>query len=272
MSRSPYAANPGDLFNPPAIVQPEESFSAVMRQAGAINAEIVRDDKLNIQRALQLGRMLNRARPMAAHGEWEPALEGQRISKQRASEFMRGAEAPPEVQAEWQSISDMRRWLSENARKNDETSTGGRLAQDEPEPTPAPSSNPAAGLLKPPVQPGKRCPSCQRKGYRIGCEECKQLNGGKVKTERQPGEEDEPAQAVSLRKKIDNACGSFRNQLNDVARTYGVPYKDGRAGRPASFEHPLLQKAFDLYLEAKTTALRAEWELRKRSEADGLPE
>ncbi len=91
-----------DIFDVPGIHQQyEEGFGPLLKRAGAINEEINRNDRTSLTKGLEVGRILLRARPMAAVGEWEPALEAQGISSQRASEFTRGSEAPLEIQRAW---------------------------------------------------------------------------------------------------------------------------------------------------------------------------
>jgi hypothetical protein len=115
----------------------DESLSGLMAHAGSLNKEIVRNEKLNVQRALEIGRTLAKARTLCAIGQWTEELAKAGISRQRASECIRGAEAPPAVQAAWESVRDMTRWLAGNSGHAGEgTSGAGRTGQRESESTP----------------------------------------------------------------------------------------------------------------------------------------
>jgi hypothetical protein len=281
MGTSPYGAHAGGpLFDPPGIVQPQESFITIMKQAGSLNAELVRSERIDIQKALEIGRLLLRARPMA-QDDWEKTLEEVGIIRQRASDFMWGAQQPPEVQAAWESVADLRRARAEQSIPR----TSGMSPQGQG--APSASVNPAAGMASRPPQVAVKCENCKRKGASgLNCEACKALNcrrmrgggggrGGrrsKPVTPREPGDEEEPPLVVSLRKKVEQAASKFRMQLNQIARMYKVSFEDGKDGKPAKFDHPLLQEAFDLYLQAKVTALKAEWELRKAANDAVIPD
>ncbi len=288
-----------ELFPAAQVQQYEEAYGAIMKRAGAINSEITRTDKDNIRRFLEMGRKLLQARPMA-NDDWEETLKEHGISSQRASDAMWGASQPLEEQAKWESIADLRRARAEqSAPKQSPIPPRGDAA-------PTPSTNPAAGLLAPPQEPVNKCPRCKSRGwtpnceecaklnkdgkpkpiagklckeckaagqYRFGCEACRVLNGGKPNPPpREAGDEDEPKAVVSWRKKIEKAISGLRTQLNGLAKMHGIAYQDGKGGKPAHFEHPLLQKAFSLYLQAKEAALKAEWQLRKEADNGTVPE
>ena len=146
-------------FDRPAKVCQAESLGQLMAHAGALAKEIGRDEKLNVQRAweisrdeklnvrraLEIGRTLDKARPLCPAGRWLEELEKTGISRQRASEWVRGAEAPAHVQAGWQSCRDMTRWLAESGHAQGGMSGAGHTVQRESEedeaphlPTPAP--------------------------------------------------------------------------------------------------------------------------------------
>jgi hypothetical protein len=134
--------NNDGFVDPPARVRKAESLGTLMAHAGALNKEINRNDKANVQHALEVGRTLVKARPLCPAGRRLKELEKAGISRQRASEFMRGASAPADVQVTWESVHDLKRWLADNGHDQGGMSTGGHTGQDESEEEKPPPDRP----------------------------------------------------------------------------------------------------------------------------------
>ncbi len=154
-----------DLFPPAQVREYEEGATAIAKHAGALCAEIRRNDKTNVQKALEAGRLLLRLRPMCSIGDWEPMLEGNGISQQRASDFMWGAEQPEDVRTRWDSIADLRNCRQAHNGPGQEglPRKGQTLPTESVKPGPWPGDN--------------RCRACrvadQNDPY---CKRCKEMN------------------------------------------------------------------------------------------------
>ncbi len=273
--------------------QYEEGFAALMKKAGGINGEINRNDRQNVQRVLELGRTLARAKDMCKDGEWMPAYKAQSISSQRVSEALRAAAAPQTDQMKWESIQDLKAWLAtKDAPANVTIPTGGGnctagLSGNAPQQccrecrtrnnnTPRPGCKDCKELNAP-VKAAKLCPKCQESGYVIGCEACKVLNGGKRTAqpeqpraeekpqEREPGSDDGTVDEEFERrygydlKLIDQAVKPLWTQYRKVAKVYGL-----RCGDRVDEVDPLLQPAVRAFGEAKDKLRRAVRAARQR--------
>jgi hypothetical protein len=174
-----------DHTNPPAAVQSLESRSAIVKRIASLNTELDRSAKLNLERALEMGRALLRLRAMCQTGEWMPALEEAGVSSQRASEFMRGAQRPASERDTWRSINDLRRAIGlERVPSESDTPTGGNAVRlvsamgsaDESDGRARESScssSTIAGMA--PEEPEILCEDCQRRGPRRDCAKCEEL-------------------------------------------------------------------------------------------------
>jgi hypothetical protein len=157
------------FYERPAITRPAAmGYKEIVKQAGEIYAEFNRNEKMNVRRALEIGRLLTRAKLMSNH-DWDETLDEFGIAHQRASEFTWGAAQPLEEQGKWESIGDLRRArAAQNEQKRQgesTTATGSGSSQEK-------STNPAAGLLSPPAKPIRQCASCSRKGQNPNCTNC----------------------------------------------------------------------------------------------------
>jgi hypothetical protein len=252
--------NKDDLFNPPAIVQYQESFSAIMKRAGEKNAKVKKYEKMSVSAALEIGQMLLRARPLCAVGEWPAALDEQGISRQRASDFMRGAEQPPEEQAKWESIADLRRAReAQSIPRESHTSQEGRTGQE-------PSTNSAPQQL--------HCRACRVSGNpKPGCKDCEAMNKGA----EQPGQGAEaaarpptpirgrghrrpsPPKEKSPNQNVEDIAKVIRRVMNRIARAYGIEYHDAVLNiTPRTYDNPLLQRVNEKWFEFKKLLEEAE--------------
>jgi len=213
----------GSYADPPAIVsQFEECFSAIVKKAGEKNAKLKRNEKTNVQDALEIGRLLLRARQMCQVGEWTAALEAQDISRQRASDFMWGAEQPPEEQAKWECIADLRRARdAKSAPHESRTSPRGHTVHGQ-------------GVIQPQAL---QCRECRVRGRNNpDCPDCAAVRGetnGKhesnghaedryVLTGREPGDdtdEEEAAKAKDRQDKKDNGKPTYSDAK--IEKDYG---------------------------------------------------
>lgn len=161
MSRNIYDPQPAE------VRQYEEAYGAIMKKVGVLNSEIARNDKMNIQRFLEMGRLMLRARPLA-NNDWEETLKEHNVSHQRASDAMWGASQPPEEQTKWESIADLRRARDEKSGQEvSGTAQKGSAGQDE-----STSDAPAK-----PWPDNNRCRDCRTTGKNDPkCKACKALN------------------------------------------------------------------------------------------------
>ncbi len=156
-----------DQITPPALVHHVESFSGLIAHVAGQMKAMKRDDKMNLERALDMGRALSKLHGMCTQiGEWTKALEQAGIARQQASIFIWGASQPASVRASWESINDIRRAMPENTgQTGEDTSAGGRTGQAE-------STNGGG-----PWPEDKRCRDCRTRGKNDPkCKACQELN------------------------------------------------------------------------------------------------
>ncbi len=92
-------------LDPPAIVKPAADFPAMLAEFTVIYSAYSHAEKANVQRAIELGKLLGQIRDAAPHGQWLATLERLGIAHQRASEFMRLAKVPETGSLEAVSIT-----------------------------------------------------------------------------------------------------------------------------------------------------------------------
>jgi hypothetical protein len=177
------------ITNPPAAVQCVESRSAIVRNIGALIREFDQCERLNLERALQIGRELLRLKEMCQVGEYTRILQELGITSQRASEFTRGAKRPASEQDTWRSLNDLRQAIAlESAPSASGTPTGGGTGpsassmdsgddgEDGSEVGESSRNSPTiAGMAPPPEEPEVLCEDCQRRGPRRDCPQCEEL-------------------------------------------------------------------------------------------------
>ncbi len=89
---------------PPAIVQ--TSVSELIAAGKALHNGLKRDERAALDKAVQLGAILNRLKESCGHGEYLPALEKMGIPRQRAWEYRRLAKCPTSDISSWASLRD----------------------------------------------------------------------------------------------------------------------------------------------------------------------
>jgi len=92
----------------------EASFEDMLARVALVNRWLTAHEDGALRRALVMGRLLLRLRPLCRPGEWAAALARAGIDPQRAAEFMRAADAPRGGQARWRSVRDALAWVREN--------------------------------------------------------------------------------------------------------------------------------------------------------------
>lgn len=223
--------------DPPGFHQHAESFHAFLAEAAKINEEFERNDRMNLERGLRLGRALNRAYEMRTHGEWGAELQRLGIPQQRASEAMRGAKLPSAVISSCHSWYDLRKALSLVSKES------GKVV---PKRKPKQKKKP---------QPCDRC-------LRIGgpaCPECWE-NFPEGFPTREPGEDDseeeEPADTLQdgvivydIKKVEKNAFAPARREITKFTKLYSLPDESPEVQR--------LRKAHADYKQAWLDAISA---------------
>jgi hypothetical protein len=215
-----------DTLNPPALSRQVESLADLKAHALSLAREIERNDRMNLQRAAELGRTLDRIYGLCDRGEWGRFLAETAISTQRASEWRRIAKLSSGELEACHSIRDALRYLDEqNIGESEQTSdaipsdtqfpgAGINLGLCVPEndspqtedkkppaliPLPStkgvgkPSSSPVAGMAPPPKAFSIRCERCERKGLSgANCTSCIEMRlAAKNRPDREPGDDDD---------------------------------------------------------------------------------
>jgi hypothetical protein len=229
------------ITNPPAAVQCVESRSAIVRNIGALIREFDQCERLNLERALQIGRELLRLKEMCKVGEYTRILQELGIPSQRASEFTRGAQRPASVQATWQSLNDLRQAIAlESAPSASGTPTRGGTGpsvssmdsgddgEDGSEGGESSRNSPTiAGMAPPPEEPEVLCEDCQRKGARRDCPRCEELALVQPSTPpppraprapRQASQQGKPAFSIMI---VDKPLGELIRGIDQARTHYG---------------------------------------------------
>jgi hypothetical protein len=83
-----------DNLSPAGIVQPAESKAMLIGQAKDMYRDLVAVERTGLKKAVDLGCVLLRLRPLCGQGEWRPTLDQMGITKSRAWEYMELAKVP----------------------------------------------------------------------------------------------------------------------------------------------------------------------------------
>lgn len=98
-------------INPPA--QSCSSVKELVATARHLAAEITKASKMNVTRAVEIGKIVNQLAAQCSHGELLKAYEEIGITRQRASEFGRAAKCPPVDISKWTSLNHLREAIME---------------------------------------------------------------------------------------------------------------------------------------------------------------
>jgi hypothetical protein len=79
----------------------------------ALHDGLKRDERSALEKAIQLGAVLNQLKEMCSHGEYLPALEKMGVPHQRASEYCRIAKVPPVALSACETLNDARRAIAD---------------------------------------------------------------------------------------------------------------------------------------------------------------
>jgi hypothetical protein len=92
--------------NPPAMVKASETIDELVAAGKAINEAINRGERLNLEKFLELGKIVNKLKETCQHGEFTPACFKMGLSQQRVSECGRAAKLPAPVLLQCNSIKE----------------------------------------------------------------------------------------------------------------------------------------------------------------------
>lgn len=262
-----------DLFHPPAIVCQDYSYSGIVAHVRQVNEEMNRNERMNLQRGLAIGRSLIRFREQFCkdHGSYSEGLKEMGLSTQRASEYVRGAEQPLETQASWTSLRDMTNWLVENRQPKSGTPGAGSTPQDESQkPTICTVCRKAGKTV--PTSGCKRCEECNaattkkvkkwqfcrlcKVEKKPDCLTCEELNG-RLMTEaetarhfppREPGDDTEAEAAATKYEEgqLKKVFRSWFQEVKKIAKTYGLKWGD-----KINDSDPRFKRAFSLHCKAR---------------------
>ncbi len=224
--------------DPPGFHRHDESFGAFLSEAAKINEEFERNDRMNLDRGLKMGRALNRAYEMRTHGEWGTELQRLGIPQQRASEAMRAAKLPSAV------VSSCKSWWDALKALKLVSKGSGKVVKKR-----------GAPKKKKKPQPCDRC-------LRIGgpaCPDCWE-NFPEGFPTREPGEDDpedeEPADTMQdgvivydIKKVEKNAFAPARREITKFTKLYSLTEESPELKR--------LRDAHAAYKQAWIDAIRA---------------
>jgi hypothetical protein len=91
-------------MDPPAIVK--TSVSELIAAGKRLHDGLKRDERAALEKAIQLGAIIDNLKQTCAHGEYLPALAKIGVPQQRASEFRRLAKVPTSVLSGCESLRD----------------------------------------------------------------------------------------------------------------------------------------------------------------------
>jgi hypothetical protein len=89
-----------------AMVKASETIDELVAAGKAINEAINRGERLNLEKFLELGKIVNKLKETCQHGEFTPACSKMGLSQQRASECGRAAKLPAPVLLQCNSIKE----------------------------------------------------------------------------------------------------------------------------------------------------------------------
>ncbi len=194
-------------INPPAHVQPaanqDKKHAALIGRIRSIDQDIERDDKLNLERAVEQGKLLIELKETCEHGEWLTELEKTGVAQQRASERTRIAKLPPAVLSQCSSIADAKLRI-------------GSEPQDDSQPTT--STKPPANFKS--VLCARHQAIGPSKAPCANCDEARRLaRGGKP---REPGDDAESeAEAKKKQREAARRNGQEKFTWAKVEKPYG---------------------------------------------------
>lgn len=277
---------------PPAEVRPSSSLNELRGEVRAMWSDHVRT---NLDQAREIGIKLRAAKALCVkqNRSWLAWLAESGVSRITAWKYMRLAE-------KWPLLVDYVSWAKQPTIDGAiRFLAGGRGDEEEDEifSQDAPPRS-AAGMAPPPVRPATLCPRCERKGFQVGCEDCKRLNSGKaasapkpppVDWEREPGDDDgdvDEAYARYEASRLRAVSGPLIREIRLIAAAHGLkapaPKRPWQPSLP--FEewfhefdprfHPVMRKLWD----ARKTLAKVLTELEEqrarggRKGEEGLPE
>lgn len=91
---------------PPSCKAEEKSLSAMVFQARALFAELAQAEKLNLARAIALGKVLTELKEKAGHGNWLPTLARLAMKPRRGQQYIQLAKCAPMRISECTSITE----------------------------------------------------------------------------------------------------------------------------------------------------------------------
>jgi hypothetical protein len=166
--------------NPPAIVKEAESLAELIAQAQAIFGQQKKARRLDLEKTLNLGEILLKAKAKCKHGQWLPTLEKIGVGRSAAGEAIRARQITDSVISTCESMADVRR-LWRGAPDQDETEIPEEIiddgcGQEDAEPEEPPATPPKRNTAK------RRCANCTwreeaGKPMPENCRECAALNG-----------------------------------------------------------------------------------------------
>jgi hypothetical protein len=140
-------------LNPPAIVQPAESLGQLIDRARDMHRDLAAVEHLSLQKAVELGKTLEKAKALCKRGEWLPTLQRMGIDRRRASEVRALAKCPAPDISSCTSIREALRLVGHNGMEEEEPEAAGSATETKP-------------IL---------CLRCQRTGQARDCPQCAEL-------------------------------------------------------------------------------------------------
>lgn len=213
----------------PANVE-RDSLATLISKCKAKSDSIDYKEKMSIPEKVQLGDMLIELDSRCVHGQWEKALETIKISKQRASDYIRAAKRPRADVLKCEYWNEVMQLVADQEKADAEA---------------------AARKQKPASKAVIRCERCDTEGPVKGCLSCMVLNrpadwefcsrecriGPPKKCEaciklnkekREPGQDAKPpkppkgGQVKFDWKPVDKFTGGFIRSVDEFGKAYGV--------------------------------------------------
>lgn len=190
-----------DHLDPPALVRTYENRADLRRHAHDLNADIMYEDRRNLDRALDLGDTLVKLKAFCKHGEWGAELESLKIHPRRASEYTRIAKSDARPISDATSIREALERVKEDADdEEDDTPQEDASSEETGNPSEeAPNTSESNGHAESPMT--IYCPDCLRK-KRVGqevskkCKDCKKLREAAEQKDEPQGTAEETPEPV----------------------------------------------------------------------------